>query len=307
MSMQSLSFAACTAVLCATLGAAPAHGQQTVPPTARPGASTPETPTAMPPGQSRRSERTALPQGFSVVLVLGDIQGVATADDVPPAARKALNDMREFLPFKSYKLLDAAWLMCCGLDPRSGARGGLTTTSSSGSGVSQLLRGPEDQEYELKLVTSRSEASQVFVRFSLFGSSRTADAVAGGNDSRALARRIEDLKDRSAYLQKQIQETKKKVDVGVVSGSEIPKLELELRRVDREIHDLSAHLAEARSGRSVNRATEAPRSPVMDTSFTMGVGETVVVGTSRLKGGSRALIALLTAVPPRTTTTARED
>ena len=33
----------------------------------------------------------------------------------------------------------------------------------------------------------------------------------------------------------------------------------------------------------------------------MNVGETVVVGTSRLKGGSKALIALLTAVPPRTT------
>ena len=31
----------------------------------------------------------------------------------------------------------------------------------------------------------------------------------------------------------------------------------------------------------------------------MDVGETVVVGTSRLKGGSKALIALLTAVPPR--------
>ena len=48
------------------------------------------------------------------MLVLGDIQGASTADDVPPAARKALVDMREFLPFKSYKLLDAAWVLCCG-------------------------------------------------------------------------------------------------------------------------------------------------------------------------------------------------
>ena len=30
----------------------------------------------------------------------------------------------------------------------------------------------------------------------------------------------------------------------------------------------------------------------------MDVGETVVVGTSRLNGGSKALIALLTAAPP---------
>ena len=65
-------------------------------------------------GVTRRLDRSALPQGFSVVLVLGDIQGAATADDVPLAARKALTDMRDFLPFKSYKLLDAAWVMCCG-------------------------------------------------------------------------------------------------------------------------------------------------------------------------------------------------
>jgi hypothetical protein len=37
---------------------------------------------------------------------------------------------------------------------------------------------------------------------------------------------------------------------------------------------------------------------VIDTSFSMDVGETVVVGTSRLKG-DKALIALLTAIPPR--------
>ena len=39
--------------------------------------------------------------------------------------------------------------------------------------------------------------------------------------------------------------------------------------------------------------------PVIDTSFRMDVGETVVVGTSGLKGGSKALIALLTAVPAK--------
>jgi hypothetical protein len=48
---------------------------------------------------------------------------------------------------------------------------------------------------------------------------------------------------------------------------------------------------------SPRRAPSASRS-IIDTSFAMDVGETVVVGTSRLKGNSRALIALLTAVPP---------
>jgi hypothetical protein len=40
---------------------------------------------------------------------------------------------------------------------------------------------------------------------------------------------------------------------------------------------------------------------MIDTSFTMDIGETVVVGTSRLKG-DKALIALLTAVPSTKTT-----
>jgi hypothetical protein len=38
------------------------------------------------------------PQGFSVVLVLGELQGTGAADNVPPAARKALTDMKDFLP-----------------------------------------------------------------------------------------------------------------------------------------------------------------------------------------------------------------
>ena len=82
-----------------------------------------------------------MPQGFSVVLVLGDIQGASTPDDVPPAARKALVDMRDFLPFKSYRLLDAAWMMCCGQQSSSGW----------GSSQSMVLRGPDESEYELKL------------------------------------------------------------------------------------------------------------------------------------------------------------
>ena len=38
---------------------------------------------------------------------------------------------------------------------------------------------------------------------------------------------------------------------------------------------------------------------LIDTSFTMSLGETVVVGTSRMRGGGKALIVLLTAVTRR--------
>ena len=275
----------------------------------------PETPTPTPPatmsGQRRVSERTGLPQGFSVVLVLGDIQGSATPDDVPPAARKALVDMRDFLPFKSYRLLDASWVMCCG--QQRGASAEARPASQNGLGstqmLSQMLRGPEEQEYELKLMTSRTDNGRVFVRFSLFGGGAPQEAMAATTAavSRTTNRKIADLKDQATLLEKQIQEAKSKVDVGVAPGTEIPKLEVDLRRVNREIEDLAARLAEERTGRaSARAATTVQRSSIIDTSFTMDVGETVVVGTSRLKGGTKAIIALLTAVPPRTATERRE-
>src|SRR4029079_16113536 len=69
-------------------------------------------------GRLTPSERANMPapQGFSVVLVLGEMQGTGTgpADSVPPAARKALVDMKDFLPYKSYRLLDSQWTLCCG-------------------------------------------------------------------------------------------------------------------------------------------------------------------------------------------------
>jgi hypothetical protein len=78
---------------------------------------------------------------------------------------------------------------------------------------------------------------------------------------------------------------------------------------DRDVAQLRNRLADMeiklaqerrRPGRSVTLA-HSPR-PLIDTSFAMDVGETVVVGTSRLPGGDKALIALLTAVPSAKTT-----
>jgi hypothetical protein len=254
-----------------------------------------------------QSRRTVLPQGFSVVLVLGDIQGATSADDVPPAARKALTDMRDFLPFKSYKLLDAAWLMCC-------------STGGQGS-ASQVLRGPEDVEYELRLDTARFEGSRVSVRFSL----RTNPVAVAGDAvematvaaQRTSQRRIANLNDQRALIEKQIGEARRKVEVGVAPATDVAKLELELRRVEREILEAEeaavqtanarASVASTRNARGGARPIAEPgRHTIIDTNFTMDVGETVVVGTSRLKGGSRALIALLTAVPPRGTADKRE-
>jgi hypothetical protein len=46
------------------------------------------------------------PKSLSLVLVVGEMTGPPVSDDVPMSARKALDELRGFLPFKSYRLYD---------------------------------------------------------------------------------------------------------------------------------------------------------------------------------------------------------
>src|SRR5262247_3026483 len=101
--------------------------------------------TAPKPSPEAKSQPT--PQGFSVVLVLSDGQSTTIAENVPPAARKALADMKDFLPYRGYRLLDAAWVL-----------GSQRSTSR--------LRGPDDQDYQLTVITA-PEAGRMNVRFLL--------------------------------------------------------------------------------------------------------------------------------------------
>src|SRR6266508_2121860 len=82
-------------------------------------------------------------QGFSVVLVLGDLQGGATPDNIPPGARAALGDLKDFLPYKSYRVLDTAWIL------------GSTTQLFR---AKSRLRGADDQIYEVHLTSSPNGA-----------------------------------------------------------------------------------------------------------------------------------------------------
>ena len=153
-------------------------------------------------------------RGFSVILALGDLQGGTPARDLPPAASKALADMSQFLPYKSYELLDARWIL--GL-PRSTA----------------LVRGPENREFELELRTSPRPDNEVQIDFYLRDPSRVFPFAPGR---------------------------------GLRAGA-------------------------------ANNTVRVVKRPgrIIDTTFNMDVGETVVVGTSRLQG-EKALIVLLTAV-----------
>jgi hypothetical protein len=161
--------------------------------------------------QRFREEKSAS-HGFSVILAVGDLQGGAPTRDLPPAASKALADMSQFLPYKSYELLDARWILG---SPRS----------------TSLIRGPENREYELELRTSARSGSGVQIGFNLRDPRQAFPFVAGRG---------------------------------------------------------------FRNGSGTVRVVKHP-GRIIDTTFNMDVGETVVVGTSRLQG-DKALIVLLTAV-----------
>jgi hypothetical protein len=220
------------------------------------------------PTQGRADRTRILPQGFSVVLVLADLTAANAQDDVPPAARRALADMKDFLPYKSYKLLDAAWILGQG----------------SGNAVTRL-RGVDEQEYELRLHAVSHDAGvdqgRVSVRFTLADSPGDEDVTEVVHDASG-ARSSAELKRELVRLQAQLEEARK-------------------AQQQAQARDLEARIADLRRRTSETRVTPRKLSfagrAVVDTNFTMEVGETVVVGTSRLRGGSRALIALLTAVP----------
>ena len=214
------------------------------------------------------------PQAFSVSLVLGDMQATAgAADNVPAAARKALTDIKDFLPYKSFRLLDSQWTLCCG-------RSAITTR----------LRGPEDQDYALELNPSSAANGKWYVRFALWEPRTAETTVSTGGASAALL----SLEAERVQLERQLEELRKN------NGDNHP----DVVRLRRRLDALDAQSQASRDGEIARRTLTAslPRRAIIDTSFTMDVGETVVVGTSRLKG-DKAIIALLTAVAPTKSTT----
>jgi hypothetical protein len=75
-------------------------------------------------------------QGFSLLLLLGDTQGAAQPANISAPARKALADIKDFLPYKNYRILDTQWVA------------GSDDGSSSGS-----LRGLDNENYQFTLRT----------------------------------------------------------------------------------------------------------------------------------------------------------
>jgi hypothetical protein len=247
-----LTSVGCSVVVAATLGFGPGAFAQQAPKK-----------TEAPPG-------SFAPQGYSVVLVLGDLQSTSATDgNVPAAARKALADMKDFLPYKSYRLLDAQWIL-----------GSQKTISR--------LRGPNDQEYELTLRGIQISGGKLNVTFrlaepgALLALKPSSDA-----DSRAGGRRAELEK---ALREAELEASRARTASGDKRAEAIAAANEKVAAIGRELQQEKG-VREA----ALKVATIGGSRAVIDTSFAMDVGETVVVGTSRV-AGDKALIALLTAV-----------
>jgi len=108
-------------------------------------------------------------QGFGIVLVLGDVQEGATTDNIPAAARAALSDLKDFLPYRSYRVLDTAWLLA---------------SSTTRQAITSRLRGTDEQEYEVVLDRLALPPSSLQVRFAM-------SEPGSGNKNRDAALRTE--------------------------------------------------------------------------------------------------------------------
>lgn len=207
--------------------------------------------------------------GFNVALVLGDQQGAATPDNLPAGAKKALADMRDFLPFKSYRLLDSQWILCCG-----GEKNAMPV-------ISGRLRGIDEQQYAFRVEVLGMSGSKLSLRFWL------------GE---------EPLAKKPTYTFKQPDDAGF-YDVVAQKRAEITILEVQLAEARKqynakhpEVLVLESKLEKAKRDAEEKYSPKAGqgKGAVIDSTFSMDVGETVVIGTSSLKG-DKALIALLTA------------
>lgn len=146
-------------------------------------------------------------QSFQVVLLAAGGKANGGTPDLAPGAQKALDDLKQFLPYKTYRTLDTAWVR-------------ITQDDVAQARMAGLL----DATYELVL------------RFR-----------SGGTDGKQL----------------------------LIDG-----------------FGLKA------PGDLLQTGLKAPGDhTLIQTTFAMSAGETVVVGTSSVSGSQEALVALLTAVP----------
>ena len=234
--------------------------------------------------------------GFSVVLVLGGTQGTSASDNVPEAARKALADMKDFLPYKRYQLLDAAWILCCG--PNT-------------SQVSGRVRGPDARDYLYTVDPGEIVGSRLNLRFTMrqMQDSLTAPVNVEKLSDTARLELVQKQAEAARELddaERQVRTIRQRYEVGTATPSEMESATTRARLAQLYVQDLqrmavggqNRGAAQAggtgRGGGGSRGAVPIGARDIMDSSFSISPGETVVIGTSRLNG-DQALIAILTA------------
>lgn len=221
-------------------------------------------------------------RGFSVVLVQGDQEG--TSSELPAAARAAINDVKDFLPFKSYRLLDTSWTL------------GSNTTQE----FTSRLRG-ENQDYEVRISSRPEDPASVGVKFILrergeSSSAHHSSQRSAGGQQGAPSEELEKAEAELSELRVRLSRAQTLQQRGLVAPSVAAELQTQVAETENRVAQLKQQGGSDPAADWFASYASALAPPIIDTSFSMRIGETVVVGTSRVRG-NKALIALLTAVP----------
>lgn len=169
-----------------------------------------------------------------ISLLVASKGGDSDLSDLPANTRQAIEDIRDFLPFKSYRIIDSSLVRALVPEDRGRARQART-----------FINGPNDTQLQVTLfMIAEKNGTEIYVRD--FQVNRPPQ-------SRLFAVTPEEHRDP-----------------------------------DPDKHKPAV----------APRATDLiDLGPLITTSFTAKVGQTVVVGSSRLNGGNEALIVLFTALP----------
>lgn len=251
-------------------------------------------------GQAAAQSPADAVKGFSIVLVEGS-QQPGMSSDLPAPAKAAIDDIKDFLPFKSFRLLDASWMVGA-TDVRSRLTGG-------------------DRNYDVALaVTRQTQANEtdLAIRFTLRDAANgqtvptsepgVTAAPTSEPDVNTARQRLEmaqmQLTLQSEYrnLEAMRQRLNPKHPDVLRTEESIARTRNRLALLERQrAYGLTGTAADLRAA----AAAGGRAATLIDTSFSMRVGETVVVGTSRVNG-ERALIALMTAVAKDPVVTRRQ-
>ncbi|HEX9945319.1 MAG TPA: hypothetical protein VGG03_25190 [Thermoanaerobaculia bacterium] len=160
-----------------------------------------------------REDATPRTQRFQLLLLAAGVKAGNTGLEVPANAQKALADLKGFLPFKSYELLDTAWMSAT-----------------------------QDRPAEAHMVGRKTFTYRVALRFRNVGSRQ----------------------DRSLFV---------------------------------DAFQLILEPYSGEPGGADGKPDHHAGRELIDTTFGLKEGETLVVGTSKVDGAEEALVVLLTAVP----------